>query len=118
MARWLTDTTARKIERDGWITDPWEPDEERAVFVKTLGTYAPMWRTEEEVEEVRVVRRREEWTDSRADGIVLAAISSTQPGTLYARCHPLPPYTVRAAVLRLWGAGRIVRVGKGRYRLA
>ena len=114
----LLTTLARRIDLRGDLAEMWEPDEETCIPIRQLGAYAALWRTEEEVEEVRVAVPVEAWTDHRADAIVLAAIASGAPGTLYERCRPLPVYATRAAVLRLWGAGRIVRVGRGRYRLA
>ena len=48
MSRWYTDTVARKIERDGWLTDPWDDPPDQAIPVRTLATYRTLWQHEDE----------------------------------------------------------------------
>ena len=123
MSRWWTDTLARHIEANGEIlTPPWEDVPEVGIPVATLATFAPLWRTEEESADVRMDRPTplSRWVERDCEAIVAVMVPGEVATTamIEARLPHLSPMRVRARMLDLWAAGRVVRATGRGYRLA
>jgi len=113
------DTFARYVDLRGHILDPWEDVPEEAIPVRTLGAYARTWREEPEAPrdapvvveprygavQVAVVRYLREHGEAQATDIA----RSITIGNLAA---------IRSRLCAMEREGKLVRVGKGRYRLA
>ena len=120
MSRRYADTLSRKIERDGWITDPWDDPPETAIPVATLATYRTLWQHEDEAprEVGQVVEPRY--------GAVQAAVLSylrehgEAQATDIARSIALGNVAaIRSRLCAMEREGRVRRVvgWRGRYRL-
>ena len=122
MSTWFAHTLARHIEANGKILAPWEDADEEAIPVSTLATFAPLWRTEEERADVRVERPvpLSRWAERDCEAIVGVMVPGEVVTTamIETRLPHLSPMRVRARMLDLWGAGRVVRATGRGYRLA
>ena len=115
---WLSSTLAHHIEARGEILAPWEDADETAIPVRTLATFAPLWRTEAEDKRTPVV------TVEPTHGQVSAAIlrhlrehGDARPTEIARsiRIGNLP--SIRSILWRMVRDGKVVRVLEGRYRL-
>lgn len=116
---WLADTLARHVEANGEIAAPWDEPPEEAIPVSTLAHYAPLWRTEDEATDVRAVRTEpvSVWAARDCEAVLSAMDGVTTVAQIEAKLPHLSQMRIRARLLDLWAAGRVVRVSGRGYRL-